>query len=109
MIKAYIEMKKKEILVKSRLYGMILTFVDEREDLLNLVKGLYTELKDVPIENLQKEFVSKIAELAHSEAVKQRETEKSAQNESSIGIFRKVIFEYILKLNREYLYRKYFI
>ena len=78
MIKAYIEMKKKEILVKSRLYGMILTFVDEREDLLNLVKGLYTELKDVPIENLQKEFVSKIAELAHSEAVKQRETEKSA-------------------------------
>ena len=78
MIKAYIEMKKKEILVKNKLYGMILAFADEQENLFKLVKDLYMELKDVPIENLQKEFVSKIAELAHSEAVKQRETEKSA-------------------------------
>ena len=71
-------MKKKEIILKIKLYGMILAFADEQENLFKLVKDLYTELKDVPIENLQKEFVSKIAELAHSEAVKQRETEKSA-------------------------------
>ena len=76
MIKAYIEMKKKEILVKSKLYGMILTVANEQEDLINLIKNLYTELKDVPVENLQKEFVAKIAELAHDEAVKERETEK---------------------------------
>ena len=78
MIKTWLEMKRKEILVKNKLYGMILAFADEKEDLVKLVKDLYTELKDIPIENLQKEFVSKIAELAHSEAVKQRETEKSA-------------------------------
>ena len=76
MIKMYIEMKKKEILVKSRLYGMILTVANEQKDLINLIKNLYTELKDVPVENLQKEFVAKIAELAHDEAVKERETEK---------------------------------
>ena len=41
MIKAYIEMKKKEILVKSRLYGMILEIADEKEDLIRVIKDLY--------------------------------------------------------------------
>ena len=76
MIKAYIEMKKKEILVKSKLYGMILVFADEQEDLFKLVKNLYVELKDVPMNELRKEFIGKLSELAHAEAVKQREMEK---------------------------------
>lgn len=76
MIREYFRMKKQEILVKSKLYGMILAFADEQEDLVKLVKCLYTELKDVPTNELRKEFISKIAELAHAEAVKQREKEK---------------------------------
>lgn len=76
MIKAYIEMKKKEILVKSRLYGMILEIADEKEDLIRIVKDLYESLKSVPADELRKEFIAKIAELVHAEAVKQRELEK---------------------------------
>ena len=76
MIKAYIEMKKKEILVKSRLYEMILEIADEKEDLIRVIKDLYESLKGVSVDELRKEFVAKIAELAHAEAVKQRELEK---------------------------------
>ena len=76
MIKAYIEMKKKEILVKSRLYGMILEIAHEKEDLIRVIKDLYEALKGVSVDKLRKEFVAKIAELAHAEAVKQRELEK---------------------------------
>ena len=34
MIKTWLEMKRKEILVKNKLYGMILAFGDEKEDLV---------------------------------------------------------------------------
>ena len=74
MIKTWLEMKKKEILVKSKLYGMILSFADEQEDLVKLVRDLYMELKDVPMNELRKEFVGKLAEIIHNEAEKQRET-----------------------------------
>ena len=75
MIKTWLEMKKKEILVKSKLYGMILAFADEQEEIIELIKNLYVALKDVPTDELRKEFVAKISELAHAEAVKQREME----------------------------------
>ncbi len=73
MIKTWLEMKKKEILVKSKLYSMILAFADEKEDLVKLVKDLYVELKDVPMNELRKEFVGKLAEIIHNESKKQRE------------------------------------
>lgn len=66
MIKAYIEMKKKEILVKSRLYGMILAIADEKEDLIKVIKGLYESLKGVSADELRKEFIGKLAEIIHS-------------------------------------------
>ena len=74
MIKTWLEMKKKEILLKNKLYGMILAFADEKEDLVKLVKDLYTELKDVPVNELRKEFVGKLAEIIHAQAEKERET-----------------------------------
>ncbi len=74
MIKNWLEMKRKEILVKSKLYGMILAFADEQEDLVKLVKDLYMELKDVPVNELRKEFISKLAEIIHAQAEKERET-----------------------------------
>lgn len=66
MIKAYIEMKKKEILVKNKLYGMILAFADEQENLIRVIKDLYESLKDVPVDELRKEFIGKLAEIIHS-------------------------------------------
>ena len=66
----YFEYKKNEWKVKAMLYGTIIQIMDNQDeikDMLDLVKRLYEELKDVPTENLQKEFVSKLAEIIHNE------------------------------------------
>ena len=78
IIKAYIEMKKKEILVKSKLYGMILEIADEKEDLIRVIKDLYESLKGVPADELRKEFISKRAEIIHNSAKNERESEKES-------------------------------
>ena len=67
---AYIKYKKNEWKVKAMLYGTIAQIMDNQDeikDMLDLVKRLYEELKDVPTEDLQKEFVSKLAEIIHNE------------------------------------------
>ena len=66
----YIGYKKNEWKVKAMLYGTIIQIMDNQDeikDMLDLVKRLYDELKDVPTEDLQKEFVSKLAEIIHNE------------------------------------------
>ena len=69
MIK-YITYKKNEWKVKAMLYGTIAQIMDNQDeikDMLDLVKRLYEELKDVPAEDLQKEFIGKLAEIIHNE------------------------------------------
>ena len=66
----YIEYKKNEWKVKAMLYGTIVQIMDNQDeikDMLDLVKRLYEELKNVPTEDLQTEFVSKLAEIIHNE------------------------------------------
>ena len=66
----YFRMKKNEWKVKAMLYGTIAQIIDnqdENKDMINLVKKLYEELKDVPTEDLHKEFVSALAEIIHNE------------------------------------------
>ena len=66
----YITYKKNEWKVKAMLYGTIIQIMDNQDeikDMIDLVKRLYKELKDVPTEDLQKEFVSKLAEIIHNE------------------------------------------
>ena len=68
----YFEYKKNEWKVKAMLYGTIIQIMDNQDeikDMLDLVKRLYEELKDVPTEDLQKEFVSALAEIIHNEQV----------------------------------------
>ena len=63
-------MKKNEWKVKAMFYGTIIQIMDNQDeikDMIDLVKRLYEELKDVPTEDLQKEFVSKLAEIIHNE------------------------------------------
>ena len=70
MLKKYITYKKNEWKVKAMLYGTIVQIMDNQDeikDMLDLVKRLYEELKDVPTEYLQKEFVSALAEIIHNE------------------------------------------
>ena len=70
MLKKYITYKFNEWKVKAMLYGTIAQIMDNQDeikDMINLVKRLYEELKDVPTEDLQKEFVSALAEIIHNE------------------------------------------
>ena len=72
MFTYFIKMKKNEWKVKTMLYGTIIQIMDNQDeikDMLDLVKRLYEELKDVPTEDLQKEFVSTLAEIIHNEQV----------------------------------------
>ena len=66
----YFKMKKNEWTVKKMFYGTIVQLMDNQDeikDMINLVKKLYEELKDVPAEDLQKEFIGKLAEIIHNE------------------------------------------
>ena len=70
MLKKYITYKRNEWKVKAMLYGTIAQIMDNQDeikDMINLVKRLYEELKDVPTEDLQKEFVSALADIIHNE------------------------------------------
>ena len=69
----YFRMKRNEWKVKAMFYGTIIQIMDNQDeikDMLDLVMRLYEELKDVPTEDLQKEFVSKLAEIIHNEEKK---------------------------------------
>ena len=66
----YFKMKKNEWTVKKMFYGVIVQLMDNQDeikDMINLVKKLYEELKDIPAEDLQKEFIGKLAEIIHNE------------------------------------------
>ena len=66
----YITYKFNEWKVKAMLYGTIAQIMDNQDeikDMIDLVKRLYEELKDVPTEDLQKEFVGKLAEIIHND------------------------------------------
>ena len=70
MLKKYITYKKNELKVKAMFYGTIIQIMDNQDeikDMLDLVKRLYEELKDVSTEDLQKEFISTLAEIIHNE------------------------------------------
>ncbi len=65
MLKNYIIMKKNEWKVKSAVYGMIASAMDNHKEVIEFAQKLFTALKDVSPEDMQKELVSKIAELVH--------------------------------------------
>ena len=70
MITYFFRMKRNEWKVKAMLYGSIAQIMDNQDeikDIINLVKKLYEELKDIPTEDLKKEFIGKLAEIIHNE------------------------------------------
>lgn len=69
MIKEFIEMKKKEIRVKTALYSAVDKFIVEKQDTLDLVMRIYETLKNTPTENLQQELISQIVNVIHKDEV----------------------------------------
>lgn len=67
MIKNYFIMKKNEWKLKGIVYGIIAVLIDNQKDILEMIRKLYIVLKDVPVDELQKEFVTKLAEIVHNE------------------------------------------
>lgn len=61
------KMKRDEVMVKATLYSTIASIVNEQKDILDLVQKLYAVLKDVPIDELRKEFIHSLAEIIHEE------------------------------------------
>ena len=69
MIKEFIEMKKKEIRVKTALYSAVDKFIVEKQDMLDLVMRIYETSKNTPTENLQQELISQIVNVIHKDEV----------------------------------------
>lgn len=67
MIKNYIKMKRNELKIKAMLYGAIAALIENQKETLKLLQKMFIALKDVPAEDLQKEFISKLAEIIHEE------------------------------------------
>ncbi len=63
----YLKMKKNEWKVKAFLQGAVAAVLDNQKDMLVLLQKMYIALKDVPADELQKEFVTKLAEIIHNE------------------------------------------
>lgn len=64
----YFRMKKAEWKIKATFLGAIASIIDNQKDILSLLQKMYTMLKDAPVEDLQKEFVAKLAEIVHEES-----------------------------------------
>lgn len=69
---SYFKMKRNEWKFKGMLYGAMAGLFESRKEMMNLAQRLYAALKDVPAEELRKELISKIAELAHEQAIKEK-------------------------------------
>lgn len=75
-----IKMKYKEWMLKLEFYSMIEAFVKEQENIARVITNIYESIKDVSGKELQDKLITAIAELAHDQAVKEREAEKTRPN-----------------------------
>ncbi|MCR2050657.1 hypothetical protein NSB25_25830 [Acetatifactor muris] len=60
-------MKHNELKVKTMFYKTLADFLFNKEEILDLCRRLYNSLKDVPTEELQTEFINKLAEIIHEQ------------------------------------------
>lgn len=65
--------KKAELKVKAMFWGILAGVIDNQKPIIDMIGGLYNELKGVSAEELRSEFISKMAEIIHAE----RENEKA--------------------------------
>lgn len=63
----YFKMKIKEWKIKKCIYDKVIYLMDNQKELFSVFNRLFVALKDVPIDNLQEEFISKLAEIIHND------------------------------------------
>lgn len=67
MIKNYFRMKKNEWKIKATIYNTMGTLIDNQKEVLELLQKMYIALKDIPVDELQKEFIKTLVEIIHEE------------------------------------------
>ncbi|MCM1232640.1 MAG: hypothetical protein NC489_21145 [Ruminococcus flavefaciens] len=67
MIRNYIKMKKAEWKIKATIYGAVAYTLENSTEVIDMLKKLFVAVKDVPAEDLQKEFVGALAKIIHEE------------------------------------------
>ena len=68
--------KKAELKVKAMFWGMLAGIIDNQKPIIDMIGGLYNELKGVSPEELRSEFISKMAEIIHNERKNERADEE---------------------------------
>lgn len=63
----FIRMKRAEWKIKAIFYGTIATLIDNQKEIVELLQKMYIALKDVSADELQKEFINKLAEIIHED------------------------------------------
>ncbi len=63
----YLKMRRDEIRVKAMVYGAIVDIMENQKELLSFFQKLYAALKDVPPDELQRQFVERLAQIIHEE------------------------------------------
>lgn len=63
----YFRMKKAEWKIKATFWGAIAGIIDNHKEVSNLFQKMFVALKDVSAEDLQKELITKLAEIVHVE------------------------------------------
>lgn len=63
----YFKMKRREWKIKRRFYDVIISFMDNQKEVVSVLSRLFMALKDVPVDDMQKEFISKLAEIIHND------------------------------------------
>jgi hypothetical protein len=61
----FIEMKREEWKMKWKFYKAINSAIENYKDVYAMSKKMFDALKDVPVDKLREEFVSKLAEIIH--------------------------------------------
>jgi hypothetical protein len=75
MIKDWFIAKKAEIKVKTVFYGSIAKILEDREDVVRMAQETYASFKGLTGDEIRDKILDRIAELAHAQAVKERESE----------------------------------
>ena len=68
--------KKAELKVKAMFWGMLAGIIDNQKPIIDMIGGLYNELKCVSPEELRSEIISKMAEIIHNERENERADEE---------------------------------
>lgn len=68
--------KKAELKVKAMFWGILAGVIDNHKPIVDMIGGLYNELKGVSPEELRSEFISKMAEIIHNERENERADEE---------------------------------